>query len=48
MKTNMGDACAKSIGLEQAFTEPKDCADALVKLVGYILVPDDNMVIVSC
>ncbi|PYI11330.1 toxin biosynthesis ketoreductase [Aspergillus sclerotiicarbonarius CBS 121057] len=32
VKTGMGDACAKSIGLKQAFTEPQECADALVKL----------------
>ncbi|PWY91933.1 toxin biosynthesis ketoreductase [Aspergillus sclerotioniger CBS 115572] len=32
VKTYMGDACAKSLGLEQAFTEPQDCADSLIKL----------------
>lgn len=33
VKTEMGNACAKSIGLEEAFAEPKECAEALVKLV---------------
>ncbi|RAK97744.1 SDR family oxidoreductase [Aspergillus ibericus CBS 121593] len=32
VKTGMGNACAKSIGLEEAFTEPQECADALIKL----------------
>ncbi|KAL3257716.1 hypothetical protein ABHI18_006601 [Aspergillus niger] len=33
VKTEMGNACAKSIGLEEAFAEPKECAEALVKLI---------------
>lgn len=33
VKTEMGNSCAKSIGLEEAFTEPRECAEALVKLV---------------
>ncbi|RDH36555.1 hypothetical protein BDQ94DRAFT_138025 [Aspergillus welwitschiae] len=33
VKTEMGNACAKSIGLEEAFAEPKECAEALVTLI---------------
>ncbi|PYH92705.1 toxin biosynthesis ketoreductase [Aspergillus ellipticus CBS 707.79] len=33
VKTGMGNACAKSIGLDSAFTEVGECVEALVKLI---------------
>ncbi|PWY78293.1 NAD(P)-binding protein [Aspergillus heteromorphus CBS 117.55] len=33
VKTGMGNACAKSIGIDEAFTEVGECVDAMIKLI---------------